>query len=171
MNIYSIITIIAIIIIVIPIVYSGSNIIGTQQTQYRWDNPGQFSFFTMSNHGKVEFCNTIPFWVTLQKFEIATFYDSKHIGSFVIDPFTIDPLSSTVKKGIFSSKEITASQHVFMTLDFEFDGGAIRLDPNKLIIQVNTDTPIIGIIPYSSTTQISGFDFDQMMNAENLSCD
>ncbi len=171
MNIHSIITTIAIIIIVIPILYSGLSIVGVQQTEYRWDNPGQFSFFTMSNHGEVEFCNTIPFWISYQKFEIATFYDSKHIGSFVVDPFTINPLSSTVKEGIFTSEEITASQHIFMTLDFEFDGGDIRLDPNKLIILVNTDTPIIGIIPYSSTTQISGFDFDQMMNAEDLPCD
>jgi hypothetical protein len=58
-----------------------------------------------------------------------------------------------------------------MTLDFEFDGGDIRLDPNKLIILIQTDTPIIGIIPYSTITQMSGFDFDKIMNSENLSCD
>ena len=30
---------------------------------------------------------------------------------------------------------------------------------------------IIVIIPYSSTTQMSGFEFDKMMNAEDLLCD
>ena len=170
MNKYSIITGIAIIVIVIPFVVSGSNIIGVQTLEYRWGNPGEFNFFVMSNHGDIEFCNTVPFWISVQKFEVLTFYDSKHIGSFVVDPLTINPLSSQIQEGIFSSEEIQASQHIFMTLDFEFDGGDIRLDPNKFTILVQTDTPIIGIIPYSTTTQMSGFDFNKIMNAEKLSC-
>ena len=57
-----------------------------------------------------------------------------------------------------------------MNFDFEFDSGDIRLDPiNCCLIQ--THTPILGIIPYSSTTQITAFDFDQLMNAEDLTCD
>ncbi|QLH07300.1 thr operon leader peptide [Nitrosopumilus ureiphilus] len=171
MNKHSIITGIAIIVIVIPFAVSGLNIIGAQTLEYRWSSPGEFSFFTMSNHGEVEFCNTIPFWTSFQKFEAITFYDSKHIGSFAVNPLTINPLSSQVQEGIFSSEEIAATQHIFMTLDFEFDGGDIRLDPNKFTVLIQTDTPIIGIIPYSTTTQISGFDFDKIMNAENLSCD
>ena len=58
-----------------------------------------------------------------------------------------------------------------MTLDFEFDGGDIRLDPNKLIVVAGTDTPILGIVPFSNTEQISGFDFDKIMNSEDLTCD
>ncbi len=171
MNKHSIITGIAIIVIIIPFLVSGLNILGSQTLEYRWNGPGTFSFFGMSNHGEIEFCNTIPFWTSFQKFEIGAFYDSKHIGSFVVKPLTINPLSSQVQEGIFSSEELAASQQVFMTLDFEFDGGDIRLDPNKFIILIQTDTPIIGIIPYSITTQISGFDFDKMMKSENLSCD
>jgi len=30
---------------------------------------------------------------------------------------------------------------------------------------------IVISFPYSSTTQISGFEFDKMMNANDLSCD
>lgn len=171
MNKHSIITGIAIIVIVIPFSVSGLNILGTQTLEYRWSGPGQFSFFGMSNHGDMEFCNTIPFWISFQKFEVGTFYDSKHIGSYVVKPLTINPLSSQVQEGIFSSEELAASQHVFMTLDFEFDGGDIRLDPNKFITVIQVDTPIIGIIPFSTTTQISGFDFDKIMKSENLSCD
>ncbi|MGY5150543.1 MAG: thr operon leader peptide [Candidatus Nitrosopumilus sp. bin_68KS] len=171
MNKHSIITGIAIIVIVIPFSVSGLNILGAQTLEYRWNSPGEFSFFGMSNHGEMEFCNTIPFWTSFQEFEVGAFYDSKHIGSFVVKPLTINPLSSHVQEGIFSSEELAASQHVFMTLDFEFDGGDIRLDPNKFIILIQTDTPIIGIIPYSTTTQISGFDFDKVMNSENLYCD
>ncbi|MFB5624901.1 MAG: thr operon leader peptide [Nitrosopumilus sp.] len=171
MNKHSIITIIAIIIIIIPFAHSGMSILGVQQLEYRWDNPGQFSFFAMSNSGEMEFCNTIPFWTSFQKFEVATFYDTKHLGSFVVNPTTINPLSSIIQAGIFSSEEIASAQHNFMTLDFEFDGGDIRLDPNKFMIVIRADMPIIGIIPFSTTTQMTGFDFDKKMNSENLTCD
>ncbi len=171
MNKHSIITAIAIVVIVIPFAYSALSIVGAQQLEYRWDNPGEFTFFTMLNQGEMEFCNTMPFWTSFQKFEIATFYQSGHLGSFVIETLTINPYSSIVQEGIFSSEEMSESQHIFMTFDFMFNGGNIRLDPNQFIILISTDTPILGIIPYSSTTQISGFEFDKMMNAEDLSCD
>ncbi|MGV7226986.1 MAG: thr operon leader peptide [Nitrosopumilus sp.] len=171
MNKHSVITIIAIIIIIIPFAHSGLSIVGVEQLEYRWNSPGSFTFFTMSNHGNVEFCNPMPFWISFERLEIATFYDTNHMGSFMVEPTTLNPLSSSVQQGIFSSQEIAASQHVFMTLDFEFDGGDIRLDPNKLIIVLRADMPIMGVIPYSTTSQISGFDFDQLMNSENLTCD
>jgi len=171
MNKHSIITAIAIIVIVTPFAYSGLSIVGVQQLEYRWDNPGEFTFFTMLNQGEMEFCNAIPFWITFQKFEISTFYQSEHLGSFVVQPLTINPYSSVVQEGIFSSEEISESQHIFMTFDFMFNGGNIRLDPNQFIILITADTPILGIIPYSSTNQMSGFEFDKMMNAEDLSCD
>lgn len=171
MNKYSITTSIAIVVIIAPFAYSGISILGTNQLEYRWDSPGDFSFFTMSNNGEMEFCNTVPFWISFQKFEIVSFYDSENVGVFTIEPATISPLASSVQKGVFSSSEFTSAQHLFMTLDFEFDGGDIRLDPNKLIVVIRTETPIIGVIPYSTTTQITGFDFDKNMNSEDLSCD
>ncbi|MDC4231254.1 MAG: thr operon leader peptide [Nitrosopumilus sp.] len=171
MNKHSIITTIAIVIIIIPFAYSGLSVLGAQQLEYRWDNPEEFNFFAMSNQGEVEFCNTLPFWITLQKFEIASFYQTDHLGSFTVQPLTINPFSSAVESGIFTTEHISEAQHIFMTFDFEFNGGNIRLDPNQFIIQINADTPILGIIPYSTTTQISGFELDRIMNAENLSCD
>lgn len=170
MNKHSVITIIAIIVIIAPFAYSGLSILGIQQLEYRWNNPGQFTFFTMSNHGSMEFCNAMPFWISFEKMEIATYYDANHIGSFSINSATLNPYSSSIQEGVFSSNTLSAAQHIFMTLDFEFDGGDIRLDPNKLIVIVHADMPILGIIPYSTTSQISGFDFDKNMNADNLSC-
>ena len=170
MNRHSIITVIAIAVIVMPFAYSGLSVIGVQHLEYRWDSPGQFSFFAMSNHGEIEICNTIPFWIGFEKLEILPYFEASELGSFSVSSVTIDPLSSTIQKGVFSSEGLTAAQHVFMTLDFEFDGGDIRLDPNELVVVVRTDTPILGIIPYSTTTQISGFDLDKKMNSENLSC-
>lgn len=171
MNKHSIITTIAIIVIIIPFAVSGWNIFGMQHMEYRWNGPGLFSFFALSNSGNVEFCNAMPFWTSFEKFEVQTFYEEKYIGTFTVKPLTVNPLSSTIQEGVFSSEQIASAQHIFMSMDFEFDGGDIRLDPNNLVVVIHTETPIIGIIPYSSTTQMSGFDFDKIMNAEDLSCD
>ena len=171
MNKYSAITAIAIIVIITPFVFSAMDIVGSQQLEYRWHSPGTFSFFTMLNNGEMEFCNTLPFWTTFEKFEVSVFYTEKYLGSYIVKPLTLYPSSSGVQEGIFSSEEIEEAQHFFMNFDFEFDSGEIRLDPNQFVVKIQTDTPILGILPYTSATQISAFDFDQIMNAENLTCD
>ena len=68
MNKYSTITLIAIIIIIIPFAYSGLNIIGANQLEYKWSGSEEFSFFAMSNNGDIEFCNTMPFPTSFEKF-------------------------------------------------------------------------------------------------------
>ena len=170
MNKYSVITFIAIIIIITPFAYSGLNIIGANQLEYKWNGIGEFSFFAMSNSGDIEFCNPMPFSTSFQKFQITTFYDTKNIGTYEIESTTIEPQISIVKKGNFSTEEFQSTQHMFMTLDYEFDGGAIRVDPNKFIVVVTIQTPIMGIIPYSNTVQVSGFELDQIMKNKELSC-
>ena len=170
MNKYSTITFIAIIIIVTPFAYSGLNIIGANQLEYKWSGSEEFSFYAMSNNGDLEFCNPMPVPTSFQKFQIGTFYDTKNIGTYEIISTTIEPQSSIIKKGSFSTEEFQATQHMFMTLDYEFDGGAVRVDPNKFIVLVTIETPIMGIIPYSNTIQISGFELDQTMKNQKLSC-
>ena len=169
MNRHSVITAAAMAAIAVPFLYSGLAIYGSERMEYGWHGPDGFTFFAMSNHGELEFCNPTPFWTGFERMEIASFLGRDHIGSFVMGPLRVDPLSSAVHGGTFSADTVAASQHLFMTLDFEFDGGDIRLDPNQFAIVVKTDTPILGLIPYSTTTQMTGFDFDQMMNGE-LGC-
>ena len=170
MNKYSIITAIAITIIVIPFIHSGLSIYGAQQLEYRWHDPVNFSLFAMLNHGEVEFCNPMPFWTSFHKLEMATFYEGNHLGSLVIYPVTVNPFTSTIQNGVFISQELTAAQHVFMTMDFELDGGDIRLDPNQFIVIASAETPILGLIPYSTTTQYDIVDFDDKMKSLDLSC-
>ena len=170
MNKYSTITLIAIIIIIIPFAYSGLNIIGANQLEYKWSGSEEFSFFAMSNNGNMEFCNPMPFPTSFEKFQITTFYDAKNIGMYEIISTAIEPQSSIVKKGSFTTEEFQSTQHMFMTLDYEFGGGAIRVDPNKFIVLVTVQIPIMGIIPYSHTMQISGFELDQTMKNQELSC-
>ncbi len=171
MNRYTAITIISIAAIIVPITHSGLSVVGAQQMEYRWNGPGEFNYFAMFNDGKMEFCNAMPFWTTFQKFEISSFYQSENLGTYVVAPLTMNPYSSSVKEGIFMSGERSEAQHIFMTFDFMFNGGNIRLDPNEFLITVTTHTPILGIIPYSSTHQMSGFDMDEIMKSEDLSCD
>ena len=84
MNKYSIITLISIAIIIIPFAYSGLNIIGANQLEYKWNETEEFSFFAMSNNGNMEFCNPMPFSTSFEKFQITTFYDAKNIGMYEI---------------------------------------------------------------------------------------
>jgi hypothetical protein len=170
MNKYSVITIIAILIIISPFAYSVINIIGAEQLQYKWNDSEKFSFFAMMNNGSIELCNPMPLSISFEKLQIGSFYNAKNIGTYEIMSTTIEPQSSIVAKGDFFTEEYQSTQRMFLTLDYEFDGGEIRVDPNKFIIVVSIHTPIAGIIPYSHDLQISGFELDQIMKNQELSC-
>jgi len=169
MDKYSKITVIAIIAIIIPFTYSALNIYAAEQLQFRWNEQGKFNFFALSNSGDVEFCNKLPYPTNFKKFEIIPYYDLKNKGVFTIESFSIDPSTRNVQSGVFYSEGFTEAQHLFMQLDFEFGGGPIRIDPNKMYVLVNIHTPIIGIIPYYTTIQYSGYDFSNLMN-KNFDC-
>ena len=170
MNKYSAITIIAILIIIAPFAYSGLNIVGAEQLQYKWNDSEEFSFFTMMNNGNIELCNPMPFSISFEELQIGSFYNAKNIGTYEIMATTIEPQSSVITNGDFFTEEYQSTQRLFLTLDYEFDGGEIRVDPNKFIVIVSIHTPIAGIIPYSQDLQISGFELDQIMKNQELTC-
>ena len=170
MNKHKIITGVAIVVIVIPFAYSGLNIYAAEQLQYRWSDAEKFSFFAMSNSGDIEFCNPIPVWADIKNFQVDLFYDTKNLGTFSVDSISVNPSSSTLQYGGFVSDVFVAAQHVFMTIDFEFDGGDIRLDPTKMYVLVTMNTPILGVIPYTTSMQYTGFEFDGIMNGDVFDC-
>lgn len=61
----------------------------------------------MKNDGKMEFCNTLPFWMTFEKFEVSAYYMEKYLGSYVVKPLTLNPLSSGIQEGVFHQKVLT----------------------------------------------------------------
>lgn len=170
MNRHTVITGIAITVIVIPFVYSGLNIYAVEQIQYRWSVTEKFNFFAMSNGGNVEFCNTSPMWAHIKDLQIDLFYDMNNLGTFNVDTINVDPMSSTIQHGRFVSDGFVEAQHLFMTLDYEFDGGDIRLDPTRMSVLVTMNTPILGLFPYDINSQYAGFDFDGIMKGDNFEC-
>lgn len=150
--------------------YSGASVLGAHELEYRWSGPGEFSFFALSNHGDVELCNPVPFWASFGGLEIDTYYNSENHGTFSVGPAALGPLAGLTAPGTFKSGGIAAAQHIFMTMDYEFGGGVIRLDPNKFVVVTSVHATILGVIPYTATEQISGFDFGQRMGASSLSC-
>ena len=170
MNRYTIITIIAIIAIIIPVAYSAMNIYTAEQLKFRWNQPGKFSYFELSNNGKIELCNAVPYPSNLKSFQITPFYDGVSKGTFHIENISIEGSQSNIQQGRYISDDFVEAQHMFMQMDFQFDGGDIRIDPRKMTVQVSIDTPIIGVIPYTTVSQYGGFDFDKLMNEENFGC-
>lgn len=170
MNKHTVITAVAIVFIIIPFALSGFNILGAQQLEYRWAQLGEFSFFALSNGGSVEFCNPVPFWTTYQKFEVLPFYGDSQLGEYVTTNLELAPGSSEIQYVAFRSDKFTAAQQTFMAFDFQFDEGERRLNPDLFDITIRTSTPILGLVPYSTETVVSGLEFDQSMNRETLSC-
>ncbi len=170
MNKYSVITAVAIIVIIIPILYGVWSIYSVEQLQLGTPNV-EFSYFEMSNYEKIQICNPMPFFVSFNGLRVATYYTEDLKGIFEIGPTTMDPKTVEVLELNFSSENFAESQYIFMHMDGQFDGEIpIRLDPNRMVVVTTFETKIIGVIPYQSTITQSGFDFTKMMNEES-SCE
>ena len=167
MNKYSVITIIAIIVIVSPVLYGVWGTYSVGQLQFRTPS-SEFSYFDMSNYETIEVCNSMPFFVSFNDLKIETYYSNDLKGVFEIGPTIINPNTSKVLEVSFSSDSFAESQYLFMHMDGQFDGEMpIRLDPSKMIVVTNFETKIIGIIPYQNTITQTGFDFTKMMNEDS----
>ena len=170
MNKHSIITAIAIIVIIIPILYGVWGIYSVDQIQLRTPNE-KFSYFDMANKEEIQMCNPMPFFVSFNGMKIETFYTEDIRGIFEAGPTTLEPNTSKISELNFSSDNFSESQYIFMHMDGQLGGEIpIRLDPNKMIVTTTYETRIIGVIPYQTTITQSAFDFTNMMN-EKSSCD
>ena len=168
MNKYSIITAIAIIVIVIPVLYGVWSVFSVEQIQLRTPNE-EFSYFEMSSNEEIQICNPMPFFVSFNGVQIETFYTEDIKGIFEIGPTTLEPNTSQILELNFLSDNFSESQYLFMHMDGQFDGEVpIRLNPNKMAVTTTFDTRIIGVIPYQTTITQTGFDFTNMMNEDSL---
>ena len=164
MNKHTAIVIIASIVIGGTVGYSLWNVFAIDSLQIASVEEDHFSYFELMNDGQITMCNTLPFFVNVEKFEINMYYDNDHKGTFTTKPATISPESSSIVDGEFVSESFVDAQYLFLHLDGEFSGTQpIRLDPRKMFVVTNVDSPIIGVIPYTISHQYTGFDFYNMM--------
>ena len=167
MDKHTIIVIIASIVIAVPFVYSGWNIYASNHLQIHGANEDRFRFFDMISDGSVEVCNPFPLFVNFNKFSIVTYFDSNNKGTFSSESIALSPLSSMVINGTFSSETFSEAQYLALHFDGMFSGSAPeRIDPRRLIIVTEFETPIIGIIPYTVTKQYSGGYFWETLNGD-----
>ena len=168
MNKYSLITAIAIVVIITPILYGLWGIYSVEQLQMRTLD-SEFSYFEMTNYEKIEICNPLPFFVSFNVIEIQVYYTDDLKGIFEIESTTINPNTSQETDLKFSSDSFSESQYLFMHMDGQFSGEMpARLDANQMIVVTDFETRIIGIIPYHSTITQSAFDFTKMMNEDSM---
>jgi len=169
MNKYSIISTIAIAIIVIPIVYGLWGIYSVEQLQLRSEK-NQFRYFDFANYEKIRICNPTSFYVSFSEITMDVYYLNDLKGEFKIGQSILEPNSTEILDVDFSSDNFSEAQYLFMHMDGQFDGEVpIRLNPNEMKVTTTYETKIIGIIPYEQTITTSGFEFTQMMN-EGVSC-
>ena len=168
MNKYSIITTIAIIVIVVPVLYGFWNVYSIEQIQIRTADE-EFSYFDMANYERIKLCNPNPFFVTFNGLKIEALYRDDAKGTFAIGQHTLEPESSQILEVKFSSDSYSESQYLFMHMDGQFAGEVpMRVDPTEMILKTTYDTRIVGVIPYQTIVTQSGFDFTQMMNEDSL---
>ncbi|HET6517643.1 MAG TPA: thr operon leader peptide [Nitrosopumilaceae archaeon] len=172
MNKHTVIVIIASIVIAGTLGYSLWNVFAIYNLQIASAEEGKFAYFDLMNNGKISMCNSLPFYVNIDKFEIVIFYDDEQKGTVTATHETIPPQSSTIIEGEFRSDFFVDAQYLFLHLDGEFSGDQpIRIDPTKMFVVTNVDSPIIGVIPYTISQQYTGFDFYNMMkDRTDFSC-
>ena len=170
MDKYSIITIIALIVITAPVLYGIWGIYSVEQIQLITPNES-FSYFEMANDEQINLCNPLPFFVSFQSMNVEILYKGDVKGVFKIGPTTLEPYTSKTFELNFSSNSFSESQYLFMHMDGQFDGEVpIRLNPNEMEIKITLDSRIIGIIPFQTIITQSAFEFTNKMNEEPL-CD
>ena len=166
MNKYSLITAIAIAVIVGSVGFGVWGIYSVEQLQFRAEKT-PFRYFELASSEKIKVCNPTSFFVSFSDISMNVYYFNDLKGSFHIQPDTLNPNSFQILDSKFSSDSFSEAQYIFMHMDGEFSGDVpIRLDPNQMKVVITYETKILGIIPYQQTVTKSAFDFSQMMNEE-----
>ena len=159
---YTIITIAAIIVIVVPFAYSGMNIFAAQNMDFSWTEE-EFRYFELTNNKDILVCNRTPIPVNVEQIRFSIFFENNERGEYYTSPLTLEP-GENIVEGKFRSQTFAAHQYFLMEIDSQLTGGSeIRHDLRRLVIVAGIDTPIIGIIPYSTIQQYDALEFFDMM--------
>lgn len=161
------IVIVASIVIIASVGYSAFNVITLDQIQIKWNDRGSFDFMTMLNGGVIQVCNSSFIPLSFNGISIISFWDGEEVGRFVAKGATVQPNSMIEVKGEGDMTSLAAG--IFsMYIDTEMSGNDIaRIDSNSMVVLTSIDTSILGIIPFSVTSQYSGQEFFEIMNGKS----
>ncbi len=170
MNKHFIIVIIASIIILGTVGHSIWNIYATDQLQLSVNGETFRYNKAMTNEDKFVLCNPLPLPVSFNHFGITVFFEDEIQAVFSMQGTTIQPKSSKVLESKFFTEEYTESQYLLMHFDHTFEGNQIRIDPKKMTIETEFQTPFLGVIPFSNAQQFTSFDFWNVLNEKDSKC-
>ena len=163
-NKHSIIVIIASIVIVGTFTYSLVNALSLENIEFRWHQKGSFDFITMMHGGKIQLCNTAELPVSVNGINMDLYFDNQKLGTYLVEPVAIKGNSMVEVNGRSDMKE-KSTQIMLLFMDTEFSGTDIaRVDSNRMYVQVNYNTSILGFIPFTVSNAYSGYEFHQTMN-------
>lgn len=171
-NRHTIIVIASIIVIVATLGYSSLNLIYVKDLQFRWHQQGSFDLLSIMFNGRLVVCNNSDYPVNFQKYSIQIFFDGQDLGTFMAQGAGVTPHNTATILGNFETSDKRVSQMLFSSLNTALNNNAAaaRIDPSKMQVSTTLETKIIGIIPFSITTQLTGAEFLGMMN-QKTSCD
>lgn len=171
-NKHSIIVIIASIVIVGTFAYSFANASSLENIEFRWNQKGSFDYIVMMHGGKIQLCNTSEFPVSTSGIIMDLYFDNQKLGTFSVEPVTINANSMIEVDGSSDMKE-RSSPIMLLFMNTEFAGTDIaKIDSSKMFVQVNYNTTVLGFIPITVSDVYSGYEFYQIMNGinDNFQC-
>ena len=163
MNKHTIIVIAASIVIVASIGFSAWNVFSADYLQFKAVKQN-FSYFDLMNNGQISMCNPLPFFASFNGVKISMIFDGRDIGVLYTSDVVLEPNSETKIQGKFTSETAKEAQYLSLHFDSMYnDVIPTRIDLEKMMVQTEIQTKIIGIIPYSITNQYHAFEFWEMM--------
>lgn len=166
----TIIAIVSSIAIISTVAYSALNFYAIENLNFRWHEKEKFSFYSLSK-GKLEVCNTLPVFATLNRYDAQVIYQSNKVATFSTSG-TIPPSSSTVLEGKLDTSEFVPALTYLLYFDTELSGTDVaKFDVKQLRIVINMETRFLGVIPLSITKEYSAYEFVDLMNQQDSNFD
>lgn len=165
MDKYSLVAIASIAVIAGTIGYGFLNSYFAANLEFRWAGIEDFNLFSLVHGGVFEVCNSSSFPVSFRQHTIQVINGNEIIGTFVLEGGQISSHSSKVFTGKFNSDSQTLAGVTALLIDTELQGTEVmRLDAKQVFIVTDTQTDILGVIPYTVSSQYSGYGYLDLMS-------
>ena len=168
MNKHTIVVIVASIIIIGSIGFSGWNIFASEQIQMKAIKEGYFSYFDLINNEQVLFCNPSSLPANFKEIRVSMNYVDENIGVIHFSDVSLDSNSEIKKQGKFYADDSKQIQYLALHFDGMYNGVIpTRIDSNSITIVTEIDSMVFGFIPFTTVNQHPGLEFWSLMNNQN----